>query len=137
MPLDFVVLCLPWEGMFHPTTEQMGKALQAQAFILSHLGLGDFPTAGSTTGVETSLDGGGLCSTVNFGKKHTGSKGNHAPLLPQDGCRCQEEAENYMSTDVSQQGLRAAGLCFSVACTIHPSTRQSVTFAPRPHSQIW
>lgn len=29
MLLGFVVLCLPWEGMVHPTTEQMGKALWA------------------------------------------------------------------------------------------------------------
>ena len=29
MPLDFVVVCLPWEEMVHPTTEQMGKALWA------------------------------------------------------------------------------------------------------------
>lgn len=57
MLLGFVVLRLPWEGMVHPTTEQMGKALWAtegtgaQVFILFHLGLGDFPAAGMTTGV--------------------------------------------------------------------------------------
>lgn len=48
---------VPREGMVHPTTEQMGKALWATegtgspVFVLSHLGLGDFPAAGMTTGI--------------------------------------------------------------------------------------
>lgn len=59
------------------------------------------------------------------------------PLLPQNGCRCWEGAEKYMGTNMGQQRLGAALLYFSVACTIHPSTRQSVRLVPRPHSQVW